>query len=308
MPTELSFPALGTTATLLVSNDDAFDVALGVLQAEIDAIDRACSRFRDDSEISAVNASAGRATCVSELFTEALDVALRAARATGGAVDPTVGSALRVLGYNRSFDEIDLDGPPLEVSVRRIPGWQTIEVDRARSSVRVPTGVQLDFGATAKALCADRAAAAVLVATGASVLVSLGGDVSVNGAPPGGGWPIVIADDHAASDNGAGPEIRIRSGGLASSGTSVRRWHRGGREFHHIVDPSTGRPADEHWRTASVCAATCVDANIASTAAIIMGTHAPAWLEARGLPARLVAPDGRVTCVAGWPQEARAAC
>lgn len=308
MPEPVTFSALGTTATLLVTDDGARETAHEMLVGEIDAIDLACSRFRDDSELSAVNANAGRRTRVSELFVQALDVALRAARVTDGAVDPTVGSSMRVLGYDRRFDELDRNGPPLEVSVRRVAGWQTVEVDRRRSTVRIPREVELDFGATAKALCADRAAAEIANATGVGVLVSLGGDVAVAGPPPEDGWSILIADDHAAGLDSAGQQIVVRAGGVATSGTTVRRWRRGARELHHLIDPETGQPAGEHWRTASVAAATCVDANIASTAAIIMGARAPSWLEARRLPARLVSPDGAVFCVAGWPAEVKAAC
>ena len=88
----------------------------------------------------------------------------------------------------------------------------------------------------------------------------------------------------------------------------MRRWLRGGHDVHHLINPESGRPADEYWRTASVAAASCVDANIASTAAIVMGPDAPRWLEERRLPARLVARDGSVARVAGWPEEAEVPC
>jgi FAD:protein FMN transferase len=87
----------------------------------------------------------------------------------------------------------------------------------------------------------------------------------------------------------------------------VRRWQRSGRDLHHIVDPRTGEPVPEHWRTVSVAAATCLDANIASTAAFLRGPDAPAWLASGKLPARLVAADGAVVYVGGWPAEAIAA-
>jgi thiamine biosynthesis lipoprotein len=308
MSDPLQFSALGTTATLVVTDDASRDVAREILVGEIQAIDLACSRFRDDSEISVLNANAGQVTKVSRLFMDALEVALRAARVTGGVVDPTVGTAMRILGYDRSFDQLDRNGPPLSVSIARVPGWQTIDVDRARSTVRIPPTVDLDFGATAKALCADRAASAIADATHAGALVSLGGDVAVAGPAPEGGWAVLIADDHKAGPESAGQQIRVHSGGVATSGTTVRRWRRGAEELHHLIDPESGRPAGEYWRTASVAAATCVDANIASTAAIIMAARAPAWLEVRRLPARLVAKDGAVLRVAGWPEEARATC
>jgi thiamine biosynthesis lipoprotein len=294
------FPALGTTAALLVGRDDDLAQARSVFETEIAAIDRACSRFRPDSELMRVNTAGGRATAVSALFRQALDVAVRAACLTDGRVDPTVGAAMRTLGYDRDFGSLDRDGPPLRVSVERVAGWQTIEIDDDRSTVRVPAGVELDFGATAKALCVDRAARAIESATAAGALVSLGGDLAVAGAHNP-GWPVLVTDDHAAGADADGQRIRLECGGLATSGTTVRRWMRGDLAVHHVVDPATGLPAHECWRTVSVTAASCVDANIASTAAIVMGARAPAWLLDRGLPGRLVAVDGSVTRVGGWP-------
>jgi FAD:protein FMN transferase len=304
MRAPLTFPALGTTAALLVDPDDALAEARALLAAEVDAIDAACSRFREDSELSRANASASSWFVVSPLFIEALDVARRGARLTDGLVDPTIGSALRVLGYDRDFGRIDRDGPPLQVAVQRIAGWRTIEIDRRRSAVRIPRGVELDFGATAKALCADRAADAIGRATGASVLVGLGGDVAVGGPPRAEGWAVLVADDHAAPTDLTDERIVIVSGGVATSGTTTRRWMRGDRAVHHVIDPATGLPAPEHWRTVSVSAASCVDANIASTAAVVMGAGAPEWLAARKLPARLVAVGGEVAYVGGWPAPA----
>jgi thiamine biosynthesis lipoprotein len=301
MRAPLTFPALGTTAALLVDPDDALDHARALLETEIDAIDRACSRFREDSELSRLNASGPHWMAASSLFIEALDVALRGARVTRGLVDPTVGSALRVLGYDRDFARVEREGPPLLVSVRRVAGWKTIEIDRARSAVRIPRGVELDFGATAKALCVDRAARAIGEATGASALVGLGGDVAVGGPPPLDGWDVLIADDHAAQPDAVDERIVVASGGVATSGTSARRWSRGDWVLHHVLDPATGLPAREYWRTVSVSAASCVDANIASTAALVMGDGALRWLGARRLPARLVTVDGAVAYVGGWP-------
>ena len=298
----LTFPALGTTACLLVEPDAGLDRAREILQQEIDAIDLSCSRFRDDSELSRLNAHAPSWFAASPLFLEALDVSLRGARLTRGLVDPTVGSALRVLGYDRDFQDVDRDGPPLLVSVQRIAGWQSIEIDRARSSVRVPRGVELDLGATAKALCADRAARAIEREIGASVLVGLGGDISIAGPPRAAGWGVFVADDHAAVTDENDERVVIASGGLATSGTTARRWMRGGWALHHVVDPATGIPARECWRTVSVSAASCVDANIASTAALVMGERAIQWLVDRGLPARLVRVNGAVVRVGGWPE------
>jgi thiamine biosynthesis lipoprotein len=164
----------------------------------------------------------------------------------------------------------------------------------------------LDLGATAKALAADRIAAGVAERTGCRVLVSLGGDVAAGGPVPEGGWRVGIGDDHVDALDDPDVTVTITGGGLATSGTGRRRWRRGGRTVHHIVDPRTGDVAAPCWRTATVAAGSCVDANTASTAAIVMGAAAGVWLRRCALPARLVAYDGTVSLVAGWPTEREA--
>jgi thiamine biosynthesis lipoprotein len=294
---------LGTTAVVLVTEPAGLAVAETAVRDELAAIDAACSRFRDDSELSRLNRAGGRAVRVSPVLLDAIDTALRAARLTDGRVDPTVGHTLCLLGYDRDFATLDLTGPPVTVTAVAAPGWRLVEVDRTAPAVRIPAGVALDLGATAKALAADRAVARAGDAVGAGVLVSLGGDVATAGPPPVGGWPIRVTDDHAAPVDAPGQTVRLRAGGLATSSITVRRWERGGEALHHLLDPDTGRPVSAVWRTVSVAAACCVDANIASTAAMILGASAPAWLAERGLPARLVAPDGQFVRVAGWPND-----
>ncbi len=303
--TSFSFHALGTTATVAVTEPEALARARAVLEGELEEIDLACSRFRPDSELVALNAASGAEVEVSGLLLEAVRVALHAAEATGGLVDPTVGATMRLAGYDRPLTVVRTrDGRLFRPSFEPAAGWRTVRLDEARGTVRVPKGVELDLGATAKALAADRAASAAAEATGAGVLVSLGGDIAVAGEPPPGGWSIRLADDHAAPPDGPGPAVAVHSGGLASSGTTVRRWTTADGELHHIVDPRTGRPANSPWRTVTVAAASCVDANTASTAALVLGDGAPAWLDERRLPSRLVRLDGSVACVGAWPAEA----
>jgi thiamine biosynthesis lipoprotein len=294
------FPALGTTAELVVTDAAMRGPARAVLEAELAAVDQACSRFRDDSDLALVNAASGEWVAVSGTLLDALDAARRAARLTGGVVDPTVGVALRRIGYDRDFASVAPTGAPLTVRFAPVPGWETVEVDRAAGCVRVPRGAALDLGATAKAWCADRAAARAAAVAGCGVLVSLGGDIAVAGAAPEGGWPVVIGDDHRSPLEDGGPVVAVTSGGLATSGTRARQWSRGGTVLHHIVDPATGAPAGAVWRTVTVAAATCLDANAAATAAIVLGRRALAWFDGTGLPARLVGVDGRVTTVGGW--------
>jgi thiamine biosynthesis lipoprotein len=293
------FRALGTTAVVLVTEPAAADAAGAMLRADLAALDAACSRFRVDSEIRMLEARPGVAVQVGPLLARVLDAALRAATLTDGLVDPTVGRAMAAIGYDRDLDEIAPDGPA--VVPEPAPGCQRLSWDPLTRELVVPRGVVLDVGATAKAFAADRAAEQIGAALGCGVLVALGGDIAVAGPVPPKGWRVLVCDDHTQDDAEAGPEISIVSGGLATSGTARRRWRRGGELVHHIVDPRTGAPA-HGWRTVTVAAGTCVDANTASTAAFVLGAAAPGWLAARGLPARLVADDGVVRVTAGWPE------
>ena len=267
------------------------------------AVDLAANRFRDDSELSRLNATPDRQVVVSPLLSKLISAAVRGARLTGGAVDPTVGSAVKLAGYDTDFAALAADGAAIKLVVSRIPGWQAIDFNEATRTVRVPRGVDVDLGATAKALTSDLAAAAALTKIGrGGVLVSFGGDISVAGEPPAEGWLIQASEDSGAPIHEGEETISIRSGGIATSSTTVRKWTRGGVSLHHIIDPLTGLPSDGPWRTATVVAGTCVDANIASTAAIVMGQAAIQWLEASQLPARLVDREGSVHRLSGWPK------
>ncbi|WP_327667569.1 MULTISPECIES: FAD:protein FMN transferase [unclassified Streptomyces] len=305
-PAEVVFPALGTTAVLLVTEPPALPAAEAVLRAELAAVDATCSRFRPDSELTRVNLAAGTPVTVGERFAEALEAALRSAELTGGAVDPTVGRAVIALGYDRTFSSLRPDDVrPLPV-FRPAPGWRSISWNRRTRRLRLPPDTYLDLGSSAKALTADRAARRAAAAAGCGVMVNLGGDLAVAGTPPEGGWRIALADDHSRPVPDHCPAVAVTTGALATSGVRVRTWRRAGRAVHHIVDPVTGEPAAPVWRTVTVAAATCVDANAASTAAIVLGHAAEDWLRGSGLPARLVDPDGRVVRLGGWPADAPA--
>jgi thiamine biosynthesis lipoprotein len=266
--------ALGTRVVVRVTRQRHLKQATRILREELLRIDRAASNFRPDSELSLLLKMPGSAVVVSDALAQAVRVALTAASITDGLVDPTLGAS---------------------------PGWR--EVEATAWTVCVPPGATLDLGATGKALAADRAAAAIGSAIeGDGVMVSLGGDIATAGQAPLGGWLIYVTDDHRSSTAAPGQMVTIDAGALATSGTTVRRDHNG----HHIIDPRTRAPAVTPWRTVSVTAATCVDANTASTAAVVLGTAAPDWLAEQGLAARLVDNRGFVTTVGGWPPQSEA--
>ncbi|MEA2667769.1 MAG: FAD:protein transferase [Chloroflexota bacterium] len=305
-----SWKALGTSVLVLSTQDDGLEAATTAVRQVLEDVDAAYSRFREDSELTRVNANAGRTIQISPLLATAIDAALRAARLTDGAVDPTIGRAIRVAGYDDDFSRISGPHPTLtreqgrEVPVRawRVPGWQAIRLDRASRTVWLPQGVELDLGSTGKAMAADLAATAAMAAVGqGGVLVSLGGDIGTAGESPSGGWRILVAEDSRVKPSGDGDVICVPAGGVATSSTTVRRWSRGGVILHHIIDPQTGLPTAGPFRTVTVVAGTCLDANIASTAAIVRGEAAIDWLTSCRLPARLVENDGTIHYIGPWP-------
>jgi thiamine biosynthesis lipoprotein len=302
--------ALGTGVHLLT---DGLDLAVARRSVEriLDDVDATYSRFRPDSELRRLAASPGRALPISPLLTQAIAAALRVAHETGGAVDPTVGRAMRAIGYDDDFDRVAGRPGPLRVQLRAVPGWQAVDLDERARTVCVPAGVELDLGSSGKALAADLAVAAALGRQGrddgsgrtGGVLVSLGGDIATAGRAPAGGWRILVADDAETPADSDGEVVAIAGGSIATSSTTVRRWRGAdGRRLHHLIDPTTGAPARSPWRTVSVVADRCIDANAAATATIVLGDAGRAWLERTGLPARLVGADGEVVRVGGWPE------
>jgi len=292
------WPLWSTTARLVVTDADELDAALEIADRELGAIDAACSRFRTDSELAHAAPHLPEGVEVSALLALLVRRAIDAAEATEGAVDPTLGYALDAVGYDRDIRLIVEDGRPVRAIVAPRPGWRSVTL--LGRVLRVPAHLALDLGATAKAVAADRTAARVADELGCGVLLSLGGDLATAGPAPTGGWRIHVQDlpgDPAA-------DILLEGGAaLATSSTRKRTWRRGGEAMHHILDPRTGRPAEPAWRSVSVAAISCWAANTLSTAAIVKGADAVPWLAGLGADARLVALDGSVTTLGGWPAE-----
>jgi thiamine biosynthesis lipoprotein len=293
-----------TSIELVVTDPRALVTATAILERRLDRTEQVASRFRADSEINrlqeAVAAAPDRTHPVSHDLYEAVAIAVRAAALSDGVVDPTVGAALCRLGYDRDFSLVTAGVPGSPPAPQAVPGWQTVRMERGRNAIGMLPGTVLDLGATAKAWAADRACAAIADELGCGTMVSLGGDIAVANAPDG-GFTIGIAD--LCGDSNATVSVSIDSGGLATSGIGRRHWKLGTHEVHHLVNPETGLPVDSYWRTVSVTAGSCVDANTASTAAMVKGIAAVTWLEERTLPARLVRPDGFSVTTAGWPAD-----
>lgn len=289
-----------TTARLVVTEESALAEATAVVFEQLAKVDAAANRFLAGSEVSRLARGTGTPAAVSPLLAELIGVALAAAAATGGAVDPTLGGPLLDLGCP-DLAAAEPTGPTAgpdrpQPSVRRRTSWRDVRLDGRM--VTLPAGTLLDLGATAKAHAADRCAVAVADRFGCGALVSLGGDLRAAGPPPDGGWQVLVQDgpDEPAS------QVRLAgAAAVATSSTLHRTWRQGGRVRHHVLDPATCRPAAPVWRTASVAADTCLRANTWSTAALVRGHAAERDLRRAGVAARLVAADGAVVRLGGWP-------
>ena len=294
-------PALGTTARVLIAGGHQLAPALREADRVIAQVDDLASRFRPDSELARVNSDPRPEIRVSDGLASLLADALFWSRATDGLLDPTVGAALLAAGYDRDFSHLDEDASAPPRPSTPAPGWHQVRLEGA--VLARPSGVLLDLGATAKASAADVAASRAGAASGAACLVSLGGDIATAGPVPAGGWTVRIGDDHRGGGEEPGQTVTLLARGMATSSTVVRRWIRQGTAMHHLIDPRTGRPAQGRWRTATVVADTCLQANALSTAALVAGDRAEGLLARFGAAARLVAADGRVVHCGGWPSE-----
>jgi len=303
MTTTSRLEALGTY--VFIGTRYAADLAraeLVAMEILLD-VDETCSRFRDDSDLSQVNNHPGRWVEIDPLLVAAVTAACEAARQTDGLVNPLLGRPLVQLGYDRDFklltecEDTEVTMPfPGAGAGPSLRSWEQIRVD-PDGALLIPAGTALDLGATGKAFAADLIAAAFTEALGGPALVSLGGDIRISqhdGLP----WEIAISE---GPDQAAEVHIGLDGGGLATSSTRVRHWRRGGVARHHLIDPRTGLSATEVWRTVTATGPTCMAANTASTAAIVLGADAPEWLADRGVSARLVSSAGEVLHVGAWP-------
>ncbi len=253
--------------------------------------------FREDSDLSRVNAHPGQWVDVDPLLVAAVAVAIDAARDTDGLVHPLLGRQLVQLGYDRDFDSlVDLGDAAVETAPPAPGAWDLIDLDPA-GAVRIPDGTSLDLGATGKAWAADLVATAFEQELESSAIVSVGGDVRIAG-PGTDPWPIAVSERPGEDSDII---VTLDRGGVATSSTQVRRWARSGVRRHHLLDPRTGAPAHEVWRTVTATGPTCTAANAASTAAVVLGHEAPQWLESRGVAARLVGVHGDVRLTGTWP-------
>jgi thiamine biosynthesis lipoprotein len=248
------------------------------------ALEAALSRFRPDSDLERLNRSKAEAVIVSPILATALEDALRAAAATDGVVDPTIAAALEAAGYDRTFSELE-SGPVREP----LPAGRWREIELRGSLVRRPVGLRLDLNGVVKGRAVDDALA-LLEGDG---FVSAGGDLATRGE-----LAVALPD---------GDTVTLLTGALATSGVTTKSWEReDGRRAHHLIDPATGAPADARWECVTVCAATCLGADVAAKTAFLLGDDGPGWLERHGLQGRFQSST-EIVLAGGWPESRESA-
>lgn len=292
------FRALGSECLvrIVVADDDASGPdLLDRAVTRLAELEGRWSRFRPDSELSALNAHAGAPVFTSTETATLVAMAIEAWRVTDGLFDPTVHDALVASGYDRTFEELDgaahAATPPAPA-----PGPAAIEVDERIGLVVLPEGCHIDLGGIGKGRCADLVAEELLGAGALGVCVDLGGDVRVGGLTVGGGDDWVIAVDSPSEPGTDLAVLRLAGGAVTTSSSARRRWSTAEGGAHHLIDPATGRPA-----AAGLCAVTVVSGAAAwgevhAKAALIAGARRGAELiEDAGMCALLVGDDGSVT-------------
>jgi FAD:protein FMN transferase len=240
--------------------------------SEIGRLESIWSRFDPDSELVALNASQGHWFVPSDDLFDIVDRCAGAYRMTAGAFDPTVIESLERLGYDRTFSTVADDAAD-EPNLTSAPGFGCVELDTVGRRIRFPEGVRLDLGGIGKGVAADRIAAFTIASGARSVCVSLGGDLHVAGVPSEtGGWPLPI--EQPLHRSGEFATVRLARGGMVTSTSFERSWRRGGRTYHHIVDPRTGDSSRTDVVAAVVTHDSTATAEVLAKAAMVVGSAA----------------------------------
>lgn len=299
--------AMNTSVGLWVwsaSPQQAAHVRQSLLWAEgvFARVERELSRFRPASGLSAVNRAAGSGRhAVSPLLCTVLGAALDAAADSGGIYDPTLLKTMERIGYDRSFETLAQQRDPAVDEARPTLGaWRRVELDCHAGLVSLPADLAVDLGGIAKGWTVDRVATAL--APLGPVLVDAGGDLRAIGTVGDEPWPIAVQDPFEPDQDRS--LVRLASGALATSSVGGRRWNRGTRVFHHVVDPRTGTSADSDLHSVTVHAAHAVAADVAAKVVLVLGSEAgAAYLTERHLSGLLTDTHGREIVVGHFAHE-----
>ncbi len=293
-------PSMGSTAELMiVGGAGTLLVEWALLRLE--QLEAAWSRFRPDSDVARLDRQAGSGpVSVSADTADAVGRALSLWYVTDGRFDPTIRRALEAAGYDRTFRMVASDGPVPAAAPRPAPGCDGLRVDRVHSTVSVPDGAALDLGGIGKGLAADLVATGLIARGARGACVALGGDVRVAGTgPDGDAWLIPVEDPLDESKTLC--TRRLDGSAIVTSTTRFRRWTRGGRELHHLIDPQTGTSADRGVTAVIAAGDEAWWAEGVAKAALIAGvTDGLELLERLGVAALVVDDDGHHHCTPTW--------
>jgi len=291
-----TFEAMDTSVAVLLPESRRSEA--GAVETLFRDWEATFSRFDPDSELSRLNAAAGRPCVVSDLMFRVLATARQAAQATDGLFDPTLLRSLEAIGYDRDFSAVlarpqapEMTGPPAKTG-----GWRDLRLLEAGRTVELPAGVGIDLGGLAKGMAVD-AAIAQLAARGVqTAAIDAGGDLAVLGLPAGSdSWSIAIEGPRQDRT------VSLRTGAIATSSTSKRRWRQGDALRHHLIDPRTGMPSTSALWSASVAAPTCTQAEAAAKAAFLLGPlDGSRFLDRHGLAGMFISADGVAQLSGAW--------
>jgi thiamine biosynthesis lipoprotein len=296
-----TFRAMNTDISVLAPDDAPhFEATVETARETFETVEDCLSRFRPESELCALNRSGGTPFAASPLLFRVVKLALDAARATGGAFDPTILPALESAGYDRSFEHLNVRRSSGGVALLEAPSridYRSVRLDPERSTITLRPGSRIDLGGIGKGFAVDLAIERT--ADTPHRCINGGGDIAVRGTPgSGSGWTIALED----GGERAGETVSIVDSALATSTISKRRWISDGKEQHHLIDPRTRQPTGGPFRTVSVVARTCVQADVAAKATLVLGDEGIALLAELGLHGIAIHHDESVSTTRDWPR------
>jgi thiamine biosynthesis lipoprotein len=247
------------------------------------------SRFRDSSELSALNASGGRPFQASSDLFRLVQTALKFARRTGGVFDPTILPQLQAAGYDASFELLGASDGPSQTLARKYT-WQDVQIDAETTTIVLRPSLRLDLGGIGKGWAVDRVAGIL----GSPCMVNIGGDLYVAGKPHDADQWLVGVEDPFCPDRDLAV-LPVVNQGIATSSTMQRRWGAGAGTSHHLIDPATGRPSQSDAIQVTVIAPTAVEADVHAKVALLLGTRAgAAYLRDQGISGLIVGSNREI--------------
>lgn len=249
-----------------------------IAQAEAKRIEFKYSRYRDDSVITRINTSAGKAVVMDEETSALLDYANSCYRLSKGLFDVTSGVLRRIWKFDGS------DKVPSRSQVQELlplVGWSKVRWQAP--NLILPAGMEIDFGGLGKEYAVDSAVLKIMQESDVAVLVNFGGDLRVSG-PRRGNRRWLVAIEAADGTGITSSRLELSSGALTTSGDARRYLVKNGIRYSHILDPRTGWPVKHAPHSVTVAAPTCMEAGVMSTLAMLQGRKAEVFLRRQGVP------------------------